>query len=149
MSDGRLQRARLAAKVLLSAVFLVAGVLHLIVPGPFLAVTPDWVPYPRSVVLVTGVVEIAGAAGLFIPRLRRPAGLGLALYAACVFPANISHAIVDLALVEPVLGWAYHAPRLAFQPVIVWWALWASGVIDWPVRRRVREDNIDQPQLGG
>ena len=33
------------------------------------------------------------------------------------------------------LGWGYHAPRLAFQPVLVWWALFCSRVIDWPFRR--------------
>jgi len=25
---------------------------------------------------------------------------------------------------------------LAFQPVIVWWALYSAGVIDWPWRHK-------------
>jgi len=32
------------------------------------------------------------------------------------------------------LGWGYHAPRLALQPVLVWWALFCAGVVDWPWR---------------
>jgi len=32
-------------------------------------------------------------------------------------------------------SWWYHAPRLALQPVIAWWALFCAGVTDWPWRR--------------
>ena len=49
----------------------------------------------------------------------------LALYAVCVFPANIKHAIDDLSSGTGLPIW-YHAPRLLLQPLIVWWALWAS-----------------------
>ena len=123
-------------RALLAAAYLAAGILHVIVPGPFLGILPPWVPIAPSVILLTGLAEIAGAVGLMIPRLRRAAGIGLAAYAVCVFPANIQHAISDLALADPQLGWAYHGPRLLLQPVIVWWALWAGEVIDWPFRRR-------------
>ncbi len=129
---------RTTLRWLLAAIFLAAGVLHVFVPGPFLGITPAWVPLAPTVILLTGLAEIAGAVGLMIPRLRRAAGIGLALYAVCVFPANVQHAINDLGLAHPHLGWAYHGPRLLFQPVIVWWALWAAQVIDWPFRRRVQ-----------
>ncbi len=123
------------ARWVLTTTFLVAGVLHVLAPAPFLDITPAWVPFAPVVIALTGLAEIAGAVGLMIPRLRRAAGIGLALYAACVFPANIQHAISDLGLAEPVLGWAYHGPRLLFQPVIVWWALWVGEAIDWPFRK--------------
>lgn len=116
--------------------FAVAGVLHLLIPEPFVDITPDCVPYPFEVVRLTGVAEIAGAVGLMVPRLRRAAGLALALYAVCVFPANIKHAVIDLDRVQPLLGWAYHVPRLLLQPVIVWACLWAGGAVDWPFRAR-------------
>ncbi|RZJ96488.1 MAG: hypothetical protein EON88_07340 [Brevundimonas sp.] len=127
--------ARRIARWVLAGLYLAAGVLHLLVPGPFLTITPDWVPFPAGVVRLTGVAEIAGAMGLMIPRLRKAAGWGLAAYAVCVFPANIKHAIDSLSQAHPMLGWSYHAPRLLLQPVIVWWALWCSGVTDWPFRR--------------
>jgi len=34
------------------------------------------------------------------------------------------------------LGWGYHAPRLLFQPVLIWAALYASEVAGWPFARR-------------
>lgn len=128
--------ARRIARVLLAAAYAFAGVAHLRAPGGFMAITPHWVPEPATVILLTGLAEIAGAAGLMMPPLRRAAGVGLALYALCVWPANINHALNDIPLGGVHLGWWYHGPRLALQPVIIWWALWASGVIDWPFARR-------------
>lgn len=129
---------RTAARIVLATVFLGAGVLHLMVPGPFVRITPHWVPDPALVVAVTGIAELLGAAGLMIPRLRVVAGWALALYCVCVYPANIQHAMDGLASGPSLgvhLGWAYHGPRLLLQPVIVWWCLWASTAIDWPFRR--------------
>jgi len=125
---------RTAARIVLAAVFLGAGVLHLMVPGPFVRITPHWVSDPALVVALTGIAELLGAAGLMIPRLRVVSGWALALYCVCVYPANIQHAMDGLAS-GTGLGLAYHGPRLLFQPVIVWWCLWASTAIDWPFRR--------------
>ena len=130
---------RRIARYVLALVYLVAGMAHLRTPAGFIAITPHWVPWPAQVVALTGMAEIAGAAGLMIPRVRRAAAIGLALYALCVWPANLNHALGDIPLRGVHLGWWYHAPRLALQPVIIWWALWAGGVTDWPWRRRAAD----------
>jgi len=124
-------RTRIGARWVLAALYLAAGILHLVAPATFMPIMPDWVPFPWQVILVTGACEVAGAAGLLIPKLRRAAGIGLALYAICVLPANLKHAFSGQAQ----LGWWYHGPRLAFQPVLVWWALFAGTVVDWPFGR--------------
>jgi uncharacterized membrane protein len=121
---------------LLALIYLAAGIIHIRSPGGFVAITPAWVPSPHAVVFWTGVAEIAGAIGLMIPRLRRAAGIGLALYALCVWPANFNHALNDIAIGGNRLPWAYHGPRLMLQPLIIWWALWVGGVTDWPFRKR-------------
>jgi uncharacterized membrane protein len=123
-------------RALLAIAYLAAGVLHVFVPAPFLGITPAWVPYAPQVILVTGLCEIAGAIGLFVPRLRWWAGVALAAYAVCVYPANVKHALDFFETGRGGLGAWYHIPRLAFQPVIVWWALFAGRVIDWPFRHR-------------
>lgn len=129
---------RAFARALLSAAYAMAGILHLVRPVPFLAITPQWVPEPALVVALTGLCEIAGAIGLHIPPLRRAAGWGLALYAVCVFPANVHHAFDAVPIDGVVFGWSYHGPRLLMQPVIIWWTLLAAGITNWPFRR-VRE----------
>ncbi len=114
------------------------GVVHLAAPESFLPIMPAWVPEPRSVVLGTGLCEIAAAFALMLPwpALHRAAGIGLALYAVCVFPANLKHAVEGISVPPIPDTWWYHGPRLAFQPVMVWWALYATRVIDWPFRSK-------------
>lgn len=129
------ERGRKIARWLLGVAYMIAGIAHLTSPEGFVQITPTWVPYPYEVVLLTGLCEVAGAfALLFIPNLRRAAGWAFAAYAVCVYPANINHAINNIAIGGAALGWWYHAPRLLLQPVIVWWALWGTQIIDWPFR---------------
>ncbi|CAD5257223.1 conserved hypothetical protein [Bosea sp. 62] len=120
---------------LLAAFYLAAGLLHLRSPAAFLPIVPDWVPAPYGTVIATGIAEILGALGLLIPRLRKTAGTGLALYALCVFPANLKHALEGVVLPGLPSSWWDHGPRLALQPVLIWAALHASGVTRWPWRR--------------
>lgn len=135
LSLKRREQVRTGLRWLLTLVYLTAGIIHLRSPGAFLPIVPNWVPMPEMVILVTGVCEILGAIGLMVPRLRWLAGVGLAAYAVAVFPANIKHAIEGVKIGGDTLGWGYHLPRLLFQPVFVWWALFAGGVVDWPFRR--------------
>ena len=129
-------------RAMIGALYLVAGYFHLANPHPFLLIMPAWVPATEAVVLWTGIAEIAGALALVQPwsdRWRRAGAVGLAIYAVCVFPANINHFALDMA--RPDGGWdlAYHLPRMALQPVLVWLALWSGGVTNWPfARRRIR-----------
>ena len=125
-------RFRGFARHALAIVYGAAGVIHLARPAPFAAITPSWVPHPETVVALTGVAELAGAAGLLqplSPATRRAAGWGLALYALCVWPANYHHMQLDMARPDHGLGLGYHIPRLLAQPLIIWWALWASGAV--------------------
>ena len=128
-------RLRTVLRFTMIAFYAVAGVGHLVSPDAFLPIVPDAVPFPRAVVLATGVCELAGAAALATTRMRRAAGIMLALYALAVWPANIKHALWHIDVPPIPDSWWYHAPRLAFQPVLVWWALFCSGAIDWPWRR--------------
>lgn len=125
------------ARLLLAAIYAFVGYVHLKSPEGFLAIMPGWVPFPREVIFATGVWELIGAALLTFPRARANwwGGLLMAAYAVAVYPANIKHALDMVEVGGRVLGWSYHAPRLAFQPVFVWWALWAGGVIHWPFKR--------------
>lgn len=136
IAQRRREQLRGGLRWLLAVIYFTVGVIHLRSPDAFLPIMPDWVPSPRNVVLATGVAEIAGAVGLIVPRLRWMAGVGLAAYAVAVFPANIKHAIEGVKIGGTALGWSYHGPRLAFQPVFVWWALFAGSVIDWPFRKQ-------------
>ncbi|MEP0392724.1 MAG: DoxX family protein [Erythrobacter sp.] len=118
-------------RILLAAFYAFAGYLHLVRPEPFLSIMPVGIPYPQEIVYWTGVAEILGAIALAQPfhkRLRQAGGIGLALYAICVWPANINHFIVDMAREDGGLGLAYHVPRMFAQPLIIWLAFWVGNV---------------------
>ena len=121
-------------RLLMAAFYLAAGIVHLTRPDRFMPIMPGWVPFPRQVILATGLCEMAGASGLPAPSVRGAAGTMLALYALCVWPANFKHAFEHVVVPPIPDSWWYHAPRLAFQPVLIWWALYCSGVVSWPSR---------------
>jgi uncharacterized membrane protein len=129
--------------------YLVAGILHIRAPDEFLPIMPDWVPAPREVILFTGACEVVGALALVTRPLRWWARVMFALYAACVFPANIKHAFYNVQVPQlPMSGW-YHAPRLALQPVIIWWALYCGQVPSWPFARRLaRSSSASDDEIG-
>jgi uncharacterized membrane protein len=67
--------------------------------------------------------------------LAAPCGTGRAFRWLCVWPANFKHAFDGINVAHIPSSWWYHVPRLAFQPVIIWWALFGGDVVDWPFRR--------------
>jgi uncharacterized membrane protein len=136
MTQGTETAGNRTGRLVLATLYAIAGLAHLLFPSAFLSITPDWVPFPATVIAITGLCELAGAIGLMTRRFRHLAGICLALYAVCVYPANIKHAIHDLGSATATLGWWYHLPRLALQPAIVWWALFAGKVTRWPMAAR-------------
>lgn len=141
----RFERTRRVMRWILALLYGLAGIAHLRTPEAFLPIVPDWVPWPHHVVIVTGLCEIAGAIALLTPRFRTAAAVMLAAYAVAVFPANIKHALIDVQVGGLPTSWWYHAPRLALQPVLVWWALFCGGVIDWPFGRRSGRTSVHSP----
>jgi uncharacterized membrane protein len=139
--NSNLSTGRAITRWILAILYFIAGVFHLYLADALLQIVPDWVPFARHVVLFTGICEMIGAIALLTRNFRRAAGIAFALYALCVWPANIKQAIEGIPLGEMQLGWWYHAPRLAFQPVLIWWALFAGEVITWPFAKRRSPEN--------
>lgn len=83
-----------AARVLVSAGLAGMGCLHFspkAARGMAAIVPPSMRDRPlsaRQLVRLTGVCELAGAAGLLLPRTRTAAGVALIGFYAAVFPAN-------------------------------------------------------------
>lgn len=127
-----LRDGRACMRLSLAVAIVFFGMDHLLTPERYLAMIDAWMPWPAAIVAITGVCEIAGGLGLLLARLRRWAGLLLAVYFIAVFPANVHNALQGLD-VEGLPGseWYYWA-RLGFQPLAVWWALYCTGLVRWP-----------------
>lgn len=74
---------------ILTVAFVTSGVIHLVRPQVFEDTIPPQLPAHRELVLVSGVAELAGAVGMWLPRTRRVAGMASALLLVAVFPANV------------------------------------------------------------
>jgi len=101
-------------------VFVLAGLLHFLRPRMYEAIMPGWLPAHRELVYASGVAEIAGGAGLLIPRTRRVAGWWLLATLAAVFPANV-HMAVEHERYDVPGGRAALLARLPFQLVFAAW----------------------------
>lgn len=133
MTPERVHRIRAALRGILALSMVAIGALHLVRPEPFTHIVPAWLPAPMALVLLSGVAEILGGAGLLVPGMRRAASLGLVLLYVAVFPANVNMAL------RPELGGAIPSwllwARLPFQAAFIALALWV-GVAAPGVRKR-------------
>ena len=116
---------RAVMRWILAAFYVAAGLAHLTAPDKLLAITPSWVPFAPQVIFMTGLCELAGAFALVTTPLRWWAGVALATYAICVWPANFKHAIDAIQLTN---SWLYHGPRAGISAGAgVVGALWCRG----------------------
>ena len=68
--------------------FFLGGVAHFAATDLELSIVPSYIPWPRAAVLVSGVFELLGAAGLLYGPARSAAGMGLFALTIAVTPAN-------------------------------------------------------------
>ncbi|WP_174235665.1 MULTISPECIES: DoxX family membrane protein [Cryobacterium] len=120
---------RTTARLILGAFLLLAGISHLTWNRTaFLAQVPQWVPTDGDfVVVASGIVEIVlGIALLTLARRRAQVGWIVAAFFVAIFPGNISQFVTgtDSFGLDSDLG---RGIRLAFQPLLVLWALWCTG----------------------
>ena len=116
-------------RVLLGAFLVYAGTGHLTwLRAEFQAQVPPWIPLdPDLVVVLSGIVEIAlGAALIFLSRYRVALGWITAVFFILIFPGNIAQYTQhrDAFGLNSDLA---RLIRLFFQPLLVIWALWATG----------------------
>lgn len=98
------------------------------------AMVPSFVPFPRFAVYATGVLELAGAAGLVRAATRPAAGVGLAVLFVLMLPANVHAAVSGIDLNgEPATPLWFRIPeQLLFIAIALWAAYVPQGA------RRVR-----------
>ena len=112
---------RIVLRVLAIVFFIGAGLNHFRSADFYKRIIPPQFPAPAFLVIISGLCEIAGGAGLAIPPLRRAAGWGLIALLIAVFPANIYMAFHQEKFADLHLpGWTYWA-RLPLQAVLIWW----------------------------
>jgi uncharacterized membrane protein len=114
---------------LLGGALIAAGIGHLTTQrSEFQAQVPGWFPIDEDVVVIaSGILEVAlGAALIGLPRHRVVVGTIVAAFFVVIFPGNVGQWTegVDAFGLDTD---AKRFGRLFFQPVLVIWALGATG----------------------
>lgn len=124
-------RLRSWSPFLLAALLAGAGTTHFLSPEPYDAIVPRFLPAPRAFTYGSGAVELLLAAGVAMPRTRRPGATAAAALFVVVFPANLQMAL-DPGGVPRWLALV----RLPLQVPLVLWAL------------QVRRSGVRSPRAG-
>ena len=112
---------------------LFTGIGHLtFARREFIAQVPASLPLSGdAVVLLSGGAELLiGASLIALPARRVPVGLATAAFFVAIFPGNVSQYLNGVT----AFGLDTDGKRLArlfFQPLLVAWALYATGASDW------------------
>ncbi|HEY1902259.1 MAG TPA: hypothetical protein VGG56_07520 [Terracidiphilus sp.] len=82
--------AQVVLRVLVALPLLVSGVLlHFFHARVTAGIIPSVFPARLFLAVFTGICEVAGAIGLFVPRVRRAAAFWISIMMVAIFPANI------------------------------------------------------------
>jgi len=107
--------------------YVVAGILHFVVPELYVQIIPPILPAPLALVYLSGVAEIAVGVGLLIPRTRRYAAWATIALLVAIFPANVYMA-TSMVAIEGLGGGDPSSTarwlRLPLQGVLILWAYW-------------------------
>jgi uncharacterized membrane protein len=106
--------------------FIVAGILHFVIPDAYEAIVPEYLPSPRALVYASGVAEIVGGVGALNRRTRRLASWLNVATLIGVAPANVEMARNPERWRRIPGGRAALLARLPLQAVLIAWAL-AAG----------------------
>lgn len=156
MHQNLLQRLSL---ILLASLLMLAAIGHLtIFRTEFQAQVPDWIPMNKDLVVVlSGIVEFGFGAGLLLfTGYRVPLGIGLAIFFVLIVPGNINQ------YVEGINAFGLNTDRsrfvrLFFQPVLIFWALYATGALNYLIHSyrskkqlsRVSFYDLEATSIGG
>jgi uncharacterized membrane protein len=117
-------RSKIAARLFVTAWFVIGGVMHFINPEPFLRIMPPYIPFHLACVYISGALELLGAIGLWIKSVRSLAGYGLMALTAAVTLANV-HMFQHPDLFPSIPYWLLIV-RFPVQVALIWLTWWCS-----------------------
>jgi len=126
-----LRRAKRPILYLMAPAYVVAGVLHFVVPELYVQIVPPFLPAPLALVYLSGLAEVTVGVGLLVPQTRRHAAWATVALLVAIFPANVymaTHGVVVEGMPgggdpSALVRWG----RLPLQGVLILLALWYTS----------------------
>tara|TARA_B100001093_G_C26340663_1_gene805913 strand:+ start:90 stop:539 length:450 start_codon:yes stop_codon:yes gene_type:complete len=110
----------------LGALYIIVGIKHFTDLEFFLVIVPPYIPFPETMVYISGLFEIIFGCLLIPKKTRKYAAIGLIFLLIAVFPANIFLFNSEVAL--KTIGITSHDAlvRLPFQIPLIIIAYWQT-----------------------
>jgi uncharacterized membrane protein len=120
---------RPAVRIGMVALFLLTGGSHFSsLKHEFAAMIPPPMTGSLPLVYLTGILEIAGAVGLMIPKFRRAAAWCLIALLAALFPANVYAAMSGVMFQgRPATALWLRTPMQLTWIAALWWSSTRTG----------------------
>ena len=120
----------LSGRIAMSCMLVFTAIGHFTFSEGMSMMLPDFIPFKRDVILLTGILEIGFAVGLLIGRLQRFTSILLIVFFICVLPSNIYAAFNHIDIEKANFngpGLEYLWIRIPLQILFIGW-VYFSGV---------------------
>lgn len=111
---------------ILSMLYILVGIKHLISPDFFITIVPEYICYKSEVVLISGLLEIIFGILLLYRKTRSIGAWGVIFLLIAVFPANIYLYYSKIAQDTLEITKSQALLRMPFQIPLIIIAYWHS-----------------------
>ncbi len=104
---------------LLSFFYIINGIFHFFFTESYLPIMPDFLPFHRELILISGVLEIGFGIGVLFDRFRNISLTGIVFILILFMSVH-----VNMLVPENSLGYntSLLVIRAIFQSVLIYWA---------------------------
>ena len=106
---------------LMAFMYVIAGVFHFIKPKAYLRIMPPYIPFPKAMVLWSGVAEIGLGIGLLFNSTKNTSIFGIVAMLVVFFTVHI-HMLQSEKASKGVPKWFLWL-RIPLQFILIWWAI--------------------------
>ncbi len=119
----------LAGVIAMAVMLVFTSIGHFVFTKGMLMMIPRFIPFRKELVYITGIIEIAAAVGLLIPRFREMTAWLLIVFFILLLPANIYAATRQVDYQKGTLegpGTTYLWFRVPLQILFILWVYFAA-----------------------
>lgn len=114
----------LSGRIAMSVMLAFNAVSHFVFTKGMAMMLPEFIPFKIQVIYLTGLIELAGALGLFFPTYRVLTAWLLIVFFVLILPANIHAAVIHVNIEKGTFdgnGLAYLWFRVPLQVLFIVW----------------------------
>lgn len=112
---------RRKGQIAMGVMLLCTGIAHFTNSGEMITMLPPEVPFRAAIVYLTGLIELAFAAGFILNRFLRGTAIAYIIFLILVLPANVYGAIHDANVGGGHISPSYLWFRIPLQLFFITW----------------------------